>query len=146
MSYWFKDKPFVPHAEVLVRMKAGPLKNGIKKHNDRVAEIKNQRELGIQEVGKLSKRELWLLGIGLYIGEGSKSAEITRVSNADPAVIKLAVAWFKEACGLTDENLSIRLHLYPDNDEQECVAYWQASTGLPLTSFKRSTIDRRTNK
>lgn len=146
MSYWFKDQPFIPNGEVLARMKNGPAKVGIQRHNARVQEIKIQREQGIKEIGHLSERDLWLLGIGIYIGEGSKSSEIIRVSNADPAVIRLAVKWLQETCGLTANNLAVRLHLYPDNDEEGCLQYWQEVTGLPRKNFRRSTIDTRKDK
>lgn len=146
MSYWFKDKPFTPNKEVLARMKNGPAKVGIQRHNSRVEEIKRQRERGIKEVGSLSKRDLWLLGIGIYVGEGAKSTEIIRVSNADPVVIRLAVRWFQDACGLTQDNLTIRLHLYPDNNEDVCMRYWQDITGLAHKNFRRSTIDTRKDK
>lgn len=67
MSYWFRDKPFSPNKEVLARIKNGPAQAGIRHHNIRVEEIKRQKELGIKDLGQLSKRDLWLLGIGIYI-------------------------------------------------------------------------------
>ena len=146
MSYWFKDKPFTPNAEVLARIKTGPAIVGVMRHNARVKEIQEQKNVGIQEIGTLSKRDLLMLGIGLYIGEGAKSAEIIRVSNADPAVILLSIKWFREVCGLEDDNLTIRLHLYPDNDEILSMQYWKKITGLPGSSFKKSSIDSRTDK
>lgn len=82
----------------------------------------------------------------IYIGEGAKSSEIIRISNSDPRVIRVAVKWLQDACGLTKDNLTVRLHLYPDNNDQECTQYWQKITDLPLKNFRKSTIDRRKNK
>jgi hypothetical protein len=146
MSYWFKDRPFTPNYEVVERIKYGPLKSGTMKHNKKVEEITKFRKIGVREVGRLSDRDLWMLGLGLYIGEGAKTIEAIRISNSDPAVVAVAIRWLKECCGLADNNLSIRLHLYPDNDVDSSIEYWQAVTKLPLERFKKTYIDSRDNK
>lgn len=146
MSYWFSDRPFTPNAEMLKRIKAGPLKNGKLRHNERVAETARIIQQSIQELGELDFRDLWMLGLGLYIGEGSKSIESVRIVNSDPFVIKLAIRWFREACRLDTENLIISLNLYPDNDAQESIHYWQEITGLPIENFRKTQVDVRTGK
>lgn len=146
MSYWFKDKPFVPNFEVMDRVKQGPLKVGIRRHNQRVTDIARAKEAGIKEIGLLSKRDLWMLGLGLYIGEGSKSIENVRIMNSNPAVILIAIRWLKEVCGLSNDNIVISLHLYPDNDISEALGYWSHITGLPGTNFRKTQIDIRQDK
>ncbi len=146
LSNWFKDKPFVPNQEVLKRIQFGPIKSAEKSHNKRVKEIKELKELGIKEIGTLNKRDLWLLGLGLYLGEGSKSHEIIRIINSDPAVIKLAVKWFKDICGLNNGNITIALHLYPDSNERVCINFWKKITGLNQSNFRKTQIDTRKDK
>jgi len=146
LSNWFRDRPFAPNHEVLNRIQYGPIKSAEKKHNLKVKEIKDLLNVGIKQIGNLSKRDLWLLGLGIYIGEGTKSYDIIRVANADPMVIKIAIKWFKEIIGLSNENISIRLHLYPDNDEAVCIKFWQNITGLPSKSFYKVYIDQRNDK
>ena len=146
MSYWFRDKPFKPNHEVVNRIKYGPIKSGAQRHNKRVENIRELKKLGIEELGVLSKRDLWMLGIGLYIGEGSKTTESIRISNSDPATIVTAIKWFKEVCGLSSENIVITLHLYLENNIQMALDYWQNTTKLPYTSFRKTHIDTRDNK
>lgn len=146
MSYWFRDKPFTPNNEVLERIKSGSGKEGLRRHNRRLREVELLREHGIQEVGTLSDRDLWFLGLGIYIGEGAKTTEMVRISNANPAVICLSIRWLKDVCGLKDENLAVRIHIYPDNDPEECLAYWRKVTGLSEANFRKVSIDLRTNK
>ena len=100
LSNWFKDRLFVPNKAVLKRIQFGPIKSATKSHNKKVKEINELKEIGAKEIGHLSKRDLWILGIGLYIGEGAKTTESIRIINSDPEVIKLAMRWFKEICGL----------------------------------------------
>lgn len=146
MSYWLKDKPFVPNQEVLERIKRGTGAEGVRRHNRRVAEIEELRERGIAELGSLSHRDLWLIGLGLYIGEGAKTTEAVRIVNSDPAVIRLAIRWFKEVCSLKNENLTVSLHIYPDNDVEACKDYWREVTKLPQENFRWISVDRRQNK
>lgn len=146
MSYWFKDRPFTPNREALHRKQYGPIKSATKRHNQRVRDIKRLKKVGREEIGKLNKRDLWMLGLGLYIGEGSKTTESIRIINSDPAVIITAIKWFKETCNLTDENIKIRLYIYPDTDPVEAVNYWQTITGLPRNNFYESHVDLRQDK
>lgn len=146
MSYWFKDMPYTPNQEVLNRMKVGPERNGQKRHAERLAEVESLKQFGEKEIGKLSKRDLFMLGLGFYIGEGAKTTEAIRIVNSDPAAVRLAISWLKNAVGLEDENITLSLHLYPDNDIQASKDYWQKITGLPSESLRWVSIDRRENK
>jgi hypothetical protein len=146
MHYWFKNQPFEPNNQTLLRMKEGPLKVGIRRRTAKLESINKFRDLGIKEVGQLSRRDLWMLGLGIYIGEGSKSIESVRIANADPLVILISIRWMRDICGLSNENISIKLHLYPDNDTEKSMKYWQELTKLPLSSFQKCHIDTRKNK
>jgi len=146
LSNWFKDRPFTPNKEVLKRIQYGPIKAAEKNHNRKVREIKELKELGSKEIGILTKRDLWLLGLGLYMGEGSKSYETIRIINSDSDVIKLAIKWFKEICGVTNRNITVAVHLYPDNNVNICLRFWSRVTHLPLSRFRKTQIDTRKNK
>ncbi len=146
LSNWFRDRKFSPNIEVLDRIYRGPIKSAEKSHNKKVKEIKELLELGVKELGALTNRDLWLLGLGVYIGEGTKNNDIIRVINADPAVIRLSIKWFREIIGLPEENFAIRLHLYPDNNIKESIQFWKKETGLSDKNFQKVQIDRRENK
>lgn len=146
LSNWFKDRPFTPNKKVVARIKYGPIRSGANKHNRKVEEIRKLLKEGAGEVGKVSRRDLWLLGLGLYIGEGAKTNESVRIINSNPDVIKLSMKWFREICGLSDENITVMMHLYPDNDIEECLRFWRKVTSLSRASFRKTQIDRRGNK
>ena len=146
LSEWFRETPYTPNLQVLNRIKNGPIKSARARHNQKVNAILAARKLGIEEIGRLSKRDLWMIGIGLYMGEGTKSYEIIRIINSDPKIIKLAIYWFRYICGLDKENITIALHIYPDNNENSCIRYWQKITGLPRKNFRKTQIDKRQDK
>lgn len=146
LSTWFKNRPFTPNRKVLRRIQYGPIKSAEQRHNEKVAAIQRLGAEGAREIGKLTRRDLWLVGLGLYIGEGSKSYETIRIINSDPGVIKLALKWFRETCGVENKNVSIAIHLYPDNNVGQCLRYWSKITKLPLKNFGKTQIDTRMNK
>ncbi len=146
LSCWFKETPFTPNEQVVERIKNGPFKSGQIKHNQRVKDIEKIKLFAEKELGTIAKRDLWMIGIGLYIGEGSKSFETAQISNSDANTIKLTIKWFKDICGLKDDHITLTMHLYPDNNEKECADYWRKITGLPLKQFRKTQIDKRADK
>lgn len=146
LSDWLQEIPYKPNKEVRKRTKLAHLRAGQAKHDQRIADIKRMKNLAEKELGKLTKRDLWLLGIGLYLGEGTKLREHIRIINSDPEIIKIAVWWFRDICGLKNENFSPFVHLYPDNNIQETIKYWSRIIGIPIKQFGKTQIDRRTNK
>lgn len=97
------------------------------------------------EIKHFTKRDLFMLGIGLYIGEGSKT-EVVRIVNSDPRVLRIAISWFHNIYNLRNSNFKIRIHLYPDCVEGEAVRYWAKQTRLPVQCFQKTSWDRRTDK
>ena len=145
-STWFSGRSYKPNEIASQRVKNGSFKSAKRAHDERVKrtlQIINDSE---KEIGELSKRDLWMLGVGIYMGEGSKSIESVRIVNSDPDIIRLAMKWFRVCCGLSDENFALSLHLYPDSNEIEAQKYWRTITNLPHCKFKSTYVDKRINK
>jgi len=145
-SNWFSDRPFTPNFDLIERVRIGSLVNGQLRHNEKVAKIKNELQIAKKEIGKLSRRDLWMIGLGIYMGEGSKSIESVRIVNSNPNIIRFAMRWFKEICKLKNDNFALSLNLYPDSNEKDAIKYWSKITKLPKANFKATQIDIRSNK
>lgn len=143
LSIWLKDVAFSPNKEVQNRVRAASLCLTEWVRKDKQHSIEIARKHAQEKLGLLSARDLFMLGLGLYMGEGTKSHEIVRVINADPRIIALAIRWFEECFGLTAENFSITLHIYPDNDIAKSVNFWSNVTGIPKAQFGKIQIDER---
>lgn len=146
LSVWLRGIPYSPNLAVKQRIKKGQEVYGIQRHKERVIETQNLKIQGQLEVGTISRRDLWMLGIGLWLGEGSKTLEQIRLVNSDPIIIRLFIRWLKEICELENNNITLAMHLYPDSVEADCQSYWSKVTGLPSTQFRKTQIDRRLNK
>lgn len=146
LSVWFHDIPFSPNREVQNRIRGAVLRASEWQRKIKQVSLKDANREAIAEIGRLSKRDLFLLGIGVYIGEGSKSHNHARVINADPQVICLAIRWFEEVFALKIDNFSLTIHLYPDNNIEEALTFWSNITGIPRRYFGKPHIDTRVKK
>ncbi|MDD5463573.1 MAG: helix-turn-helix domain-containing protein [Candidatus Moranbacteria bacterium] len=146
LSSWLKEIPYKPSKEVWERIQSGPLKSGMMKHNKKVADIARIKKAAKKELGIITERDLWMLGLGLYLGEGTKSYEIVRIINSDPLIVRMSIQWFKKICKLSNSNITIAIHLYPDNDIQESLTYWSKKVNIPLSQFRKTQVDRRLEK
>ncbi len=132
-----------------------------KKHEQRFTEKRRQAQIKAQqackekrikitteiksaarkEIGKISKRELWLLGVALYWAEGSKERQkSTRVqfSNSDPRMIKLFLQWLKRCCNVSDDKIIFAIYLHETAFErkEEIKKYWSEITGFSLDKIQ----------
>lgn len=146
LSAWLASVPYSPNTETLKQLGKARSAATLSKHKQKIESLESAHQLARKDIGKLNERDIFMLGIGLYIGEGMKDHNSLRVINGDPRVICLAIKWLKSACGLDNSNFKLRLHIYPDTSVQEAIAYWSEKTGLPSERFHKCQIDMRTNK
>lgn len=146
LSDWLREIPYAPNQTVIQRIRAGPAKAAVLKQRKRLREIIALKKEGLRDVGRISDRDLFFLGIGLYMGEGSKLYETVRIINSDPKIVRLAVKWFKRVCGVPLRNFAVVLHIYPDISGKQAIAYWGRITGIPKSQFEKIQVDRRLNK
>src|SRR5438067_3463226 len=81
LCLWLSDIPYKPNAEMLLKLDKARLASAQAKKN---LKDKSFLEASIEagkEVGLLSNRDLFMLGLGVYIGEGTKTHDIIRVIN-----------------------------------------------------------------
>ena len=97
-----------------------------------------------KEVGSLTRREFWLIGVVLYWGEGSKEKEYNpgngvTFMNSDPEMISLFLRWLSEFCDIKKSEISFRLHIHDNNAYRIEVVrrFWAKTTGFPRSSFQK---------
>jgi hypothetical protein len=146
LSEWLCKVPYSPNEHTIGVIGKARAASGVRKGEIKRATLENARLQALKDIGEISKRDLFMLGLGVYIGEGAKSYNITRIVNANPEIIRLSIRWFREACGIGLGNLKIRLHLYPDNNPEECLNFWSKQTSVPKSQFYKPIVDIRANK
>lgn len=93
-----------------------------------------------KDIGIFSKREIFLLGLFLYWGEGTKAANSsTQLANTNPAMIKFFIKWL-ELLGVNKKDLKVKLHLYSDMNIKGSIAFWSKELKIPVSQFKKPYI------
>ena len=102
------------------------------------------------EIGTLSERELFLLGVGLYWSEGSKSKpyqcrESVIFVNSDPDMIRVYLAWL-DLLGVEQDRLRFRLMIHESADVAGAERFWADLAGAKPHAFDRTTLKKHNPK
>jgi len=118
-----------------------------KRRINRLANELAKRSLIMVEAEKdfqsISDNDLKIIGAMLYWGEGGKTQRGTaRISNSDPAVIKVAMLFFRKVCLANEEKFRAHIHTYSHLNAEEAEKYWSGITGIPRSQFYKTYIKR----
>lgn len=115
------------------------LENSTKQRKIKEEKIDRLLKEGMEEIGNLSKRELFLVGIALYWAEGFKKDTQVGFANSNLGMIKLYLKWLQKCCDVKLEDLIFRVTLnISHKDRIDTVQeYWSKSIGVPLINFRR---------
>lgn len=93
-----------------------------------------------RDIGKMTKRELFVAGFFLFWGEGSKGrSSMVAFANTDPVMIKCFLDWIIMIGG--DRNkVRFVLHLYKDMNIKKELAFWSKTLNFPLSTFTKPYI------
>ena len=101
-----------------------------------------------KEFLKHKNNTLFISGIMLYWGEGDKKFENGRVkvSNTDPAIIKIFRNFLVKFCNYPLENIKGWILLYPDVNKESALDYWSRESGIVRSNFIKSTVIKSNSK
>ncbi len=107
-----------------------------RKKEEKIKFLLNQ---GKKEVGSLTKRELFLIGIALYWSKGFKKDTQAGFANSDPKMIKLFLAWLYTCFDYKPKDLLPRLTLNISHKSRtnKVIKYWSEVIGIPPQDFKK---------
>ncbi|MFF4078965.1 hypothetical protein ACFYZN_06130 [Streptomyces sp. NPDC001777] len=113
-------------------------------------ERRETRRRAEAEIGTMNPRELFLLGVGLYWAEGSKSKpyrtqERVTFVNSDPDMIGLFLAWLR-LLGVSDDHLRFHVHIHETADAASAERFWAALTGAGASAFGKTSLKRHSPK
>ena len=125
------------------KRKAG-LRGSLARKNHRLAQITEFDAQGISDVGKITDRELWLLGVALYWAEGSKQRTETSVSsavmfaNSDVRMLKLFLRWLY-AVKISEADILFELYVHSNRraEVDSFKRWWAQHLGVPVARFDR---------
>lgn len=113
--------------------------NILRQRQKRLHAIESLKQLGIQEIGKLTKRELFIAGVALYWAEGFKKDKRLGFANSDPVMIKFFLNWLISSCNVPKTSIRLRLglNISHKNRIKEVEDYWSKITGISKKQFQK---------
>jgi hypothetical protein len=132
VSRWVVDVPFTPGP----RHRGGP--TGA--HPMHLARLRAEEAAAVsarEQVGELSDRDLFLVGLALYAGEGAKAGNAVRFANTDPRLIGLFLRWLRRFYEIDECRLSVALYLHDGLDLDGANSYWSDLCGIPVSQFTK---------
>lgn len=144
-SLWLRDFP-LNRGVLIERQKMNGARMGAIQKRRRVERENIALQEARKEIGELNKRDLFMLGVALYVGEGTKWQNLVRIVNSDPKVIRLAVRWLREICNVDKKSIFLRIHGYPDTNFKKAREYWGDISGIDKTNFQSNVVDKRVGK
>ena len=92
-----------------------------------------------EKITTLSKQELLLVGTALYWGEGGKTNKgMARISNADPAVIRFMMRFFREIFDVPPKKFRGHVHTFSHLNAEKAEKYWSHISGIPRSQFYKT--------
>ena len=154
LSGWFSGLQISSKAQARInkKIREGSLE-GLLLRSRKQAHFANLRARKLRtqartEIGPLSQREIFLLGVSLYWAEGYKRVIIRKgmkktfhpisMVNSDPEMIKMFLRFIREVCEVPEHKIFPSLRIYDHQNEKELLAFWSGVTGLPLAAFRKS--------
>ncbi|MBL4644688.1 MAG: hypothetical protein JKX80_02360 [Candidatus Pacebacteria bacterium] len=144
LSLWLRDKPLSDERMREVRdfseKRIENYRNTMRQKREKV--LLRAYCIAKQDIGKLSRRDIFIAGLFLYWGEGSKQdcAEIG-LSNTDPAVLKFFLKWLN-VLSVPKNRLRIRLQLYSDMCIEKEKQYWSRELKISKSQFRKPYIKK----
>jgi hypothetical protein len=120
--------------------------NAKKQQAERIRKTSELHRIGMQEVGKLSKRDKFIIGIALYSGEGTKGDRNCGFANSDPELIKFMAYWFREFCKVQESKLRGSLWIHENLDIKKAEKFWSKLTNISLNQFQKTYVVQNKTK
>lgn len=119
----------------------------------RIKKTKAIKDSAFLEIGKISERELWLLGIALYWGEGTKEKEggkskMVIFSNSDPKMLKIYEMWLEKSLKLDNKRIVYDLFIHQNHKARldSVIKYWSSQLNLHREDFDHIYFKRHNIK
>lgn len=111
----------------------------------RAVEIRRKSK---EKISKITKRDLFILGISLYWAEGHKKLavkngkEITShaisFTNSDPEMIRIFVIFLKSFFpGISNRDITVGVRIFKHMNEKQVLSFWRKVTELPSECFSK---------
>jgi hypothetical protein len=117
----------------------------VRRERSEASYVKNNRgktPFAIKRALSADDIALFYLGVGLYLGEGSKSRKraIVALGSSDAKILAIFLRFLREICGVTEEKITAELNIYDDVNVETAMQFWQESTGIGFERIRKPFV------
>ena len=148
LSYWLRDLP-LKESDLRKLRDTNPRRieafrtTMAKKREDRLKKVFEKAQ---KNIGKLSKRDIFIGGLFLYWGEGTKASLYRlEMTNTDPSMLKFFLRWL-EIQNVDRLAVKVKLHLYSDMNIEYEEKYWSRELVISRKQFQKTQIKKSGRK
>ena len=141
IAYWLKDIELSDEqAEKLKAKRSAVAKSNSQKRVARIlSETEEIKKSSAKEVGGITKRELWLMGIILYWRSGNNNdlKKGVNFTTSDPELVRLFLKWLQDVGKIKDEEMMFDIFVGKDrkNSVDKIKNHWSVVTGFSRGHF-----------
>ena len=140
VSAWVRDVELTKIQKKKLSEKGRSVESIEKRRINRISNENIKRQTIINTAKKdftnISKEQLKLIGIILYLGEGGKTGRgMVRIANSDPLVIKMMMRFFREICNVSENKFRGHIHTFDHADIEKTKEYWSKISGISTKQF-----------
>jgi len=144
LSLWLRGVGLTRRQQqrITKKKKAAQQRGGDTKRAQRVSKTERIHREAQNEIGSLTERERWLIGVALYWAEGAKAKAWNPsvgldFANSDSSMIRFFIEWLQDFCDVPVADISLRLLLHETHKHRlaEVKTYWSKKTKLPIESI-----------
>jgi hypothetical protein len=153
VSGWLKDIELSPeqrktlYARQIAAGHRGRMIGAEKNRQKKIQTIEAARAIGINAISALTQRELLLVGLGIYWGEGSKSGTLSFI-NSDPTMVLLIKKWFECSFQVSTNDFIARVFINEIHRGRELkvITFWSTVLSIPVDQFRKTTFIKSVQK
>ncbi|OGM74333.1 hypothetical protein A2382_02895 [Candidatus Woesebacteria bacterium RIFOXYB1_FULL_38_16] len=150
LSLWLKNVNLSKQSKIILRSKLDHAqKLGAQiRHRQRIEKVARIELDSISEISDVNANELFLMGVMLYWGEGSKQksniSQRVEFSNSDPSMCRLFIKWLRESIGVNNKDIvpCVYVHESKKNMAKEMVNYWSKQIDFPAVRFGKTCFTK----
>lgn len=146
LSLWLREVSLAKKQNQILSQKKllSGKRGGLAKKNQRIERSTAIFSKALNDIGIVSRRELFLIGLTLYWAEGAKEKSYRPGSgfafgNMDPKMIEVIIVWLERVCNIPKNVLVYELYIHKSHKSQvsTIVKYWENTLGLKKGSITR---------
>ncbi|KKU14394.1 hypothetical protein A3I34_02370 [Candidatus Jorgensenbacteria bacterium RIFCSPLOWO2_02_FULL_45_12] len=110
--------------------------------------IKFYEDVGKKKIANEISRGFFMLGIGLYLGEGNKNGNRFQMTNSNPYIIKSMIEWLSEFFNTKTESVIPRIMINESHKDRELsvIRFWSKTTNIPVSQFRKTVFIKSKHK